>query len=127
MAPDRRPHRPGGRTVRFGDTIAQLPDGVVDELVASCIGPDILPAIAKAARFAPGETVVIDGTGPMAGQSGVYLKPTVFGRCQIELPVFGRVELAEDSLRLAGAIVAARRKRYRKRPSQRRRYEISGG
>jgi hypothetical protein len=68
--------------VRSGDTIAQLPEGVVEELAASCIAPDILPAIRKPARFAPGECVTIDASGPMAGQSDVYLRPTSFGRCQ---------------------------------------------
>jgi transcription antitermination factor NusG len=41
--------------IRFGETVAPcLPPGLVESLVASCTGEDILPAIAKAAGFIPG-------------------------------------------------------------------------
>ena len=67
LAPHRRAHRPGGRTGPLRRH--HRPAAGRRRRRARrprCIAPDILPAIAKPARFTPGETVQIDGTGPMA-------------------------------------------------------------
>jgi Transcription termination factor nusG len=101
--------------VRFGEMVARLPTGTVESLVASCVGEDILPALERPAAFHPGERVVVVGSHAMCGQPGAFVRSSSFGRCLVELELFGRLELEESFLRPLNVVMPIRQRRKRKR------------
>jgi len=75
--------------VCFAGTVATLPPGQVEDMVASCVdGEDLLPYTSSPGSsplvFMPGDEVEVV-EGPMMGESGKYIRPSSPGRCMVEL------------------------------------------
>jgi transcription antitermination factor NusG len=108
--------------VCFAGTVALLPPGQVEDMVASCVdGEDLLPYTSSPGSsplvFMPGDEVEVV-EGPMMGESGKYIRPSSPGRCMVELlfklttrkMVF---DLAEVSLRAVSVLGQKKTKRKR--------------
>lgn len=98
--------------VRFGDCIAKVPDGFVEDLSSRSLDDVLISSSVANNNFRFGQKVLLTGQGHLAGQVGTYLRPASTGKAVVELFLMGMtasVILDESSL----LIVNVEKKRKR--------------
>lgn len=103
--------------VHFGEGLSLVPHHVVEGLVSLADADGVLPTppVKVSSRFAPGDRVVIQGDGVLAGHQGIYQRVLIGPHVIIDVDWMGRwVPISVDERDLETASVSKLRKRRRR-------------
>lgn len=107
--------------VCFGEEVARVRSGVVQQLVERCGGSDVLPQEVVPEPYAYGERVHVGGTGLISGHDATYESLTEDGKLRLVFDMMGRmVPIDVDERDVFSVLKKQKRKRGRRRNHRRR-------